>query len=276
MPMANPPTHTFATITAVLLTLAPPTAMAQDRATDADVIAFAKRAGLVVRAQVSDLKGLDPAAMRTPTPGHQRYYVEAKTRALLFGSKPLGEALRYLVDLPLDQGLSSDLAGREVILFAQTVPGHPEDLKLVSPTAQVLWNPAKEARLRTVLRSRVLPNPPSNVTRVRELSYVPGNLAGQGRTQVFLDTQRGRAASITIRHEPGQAPSWGVSFSEMVAKAGQRPEHGTLEWYSLACFLPHTPPAAATTSGNYAEQMQALSDYRLVMAELGTCERSMT
>lgn len=298
MPAARRLSAVSAMAAAALLALTPPPAAAQARPnaaqaglsaaqagpTDADVVSLAKRADMVVRAQVAGVTRVNTASQRIPAPGHARYYVEATTGALLFGAAPIGGSLRYLVDLPQDgpangvmTGMGpAELPGRDVILFASPVPGRPEDLKLIAPTAQILWTPDEEVRLRAVLRSRVARNAPSNVTRVREMLYVPGNLAGQGRTQIFLDTEGGRSASITVRHEPGQAPAWGVSFSAVVATAGRPPARGTLEWYSLACFLPPAPAERANISATYEGKMQALTDYRMVLAALGSCPRTMS
>lgn len=298
MPAARRLSAVSAMAAAALLALTPPPAAAQAGLsaaqaglaaaqagpTDADVVSLAKRADMVVRAQVAGVTRVNTASQRIPAPGHARYYVEATTGALLFGAAPIGGSLRYLVDLPQDgpangviTGMGpAELPGRDVILFASPVPGRPEDLKLIAPTAQILWTPDEEVRLRAVLRSRVARNAPSNVTRVREMLYVPGNLAGQGRTQIFLDTEGGRSASITVRHEPGQAPAWGVSFSAVVATAGRPPARGTLEWYSLACFLPPAPAERANISATYEGKMQALTDYRMVLAALGSCPRTMS
>ncbi|TCU54865.1 hypothetical protein EDF58_10799 [Novosphingobium sp. PhB57] len=291
MPAARRLSAVSAVAAAALLALTPPPAAAQAGLsaaqagpTDADVVSLAKRADMVVRAQVAGVTRVTTASQRIPAPGHARYYVEATTGALLFGAAPIGGSLRYLVDLPQDgpangvmTGMGpAELPGRDVILFASPVPGRPEDLKLIAPTAQILWTPDEEVRLRAVLRSRVARNAPSNVTRVREMLYVPGNLAGQGRTQIFLDTEGGRSASITVRHEPGQAPAWGVSFSAVVATAGRPPARGTLEWYSLACFLPPAPAERANISATYEGKMQALTDYRMVIAALGSCPRTMS
>ncbi len=305
IPAARRLSAVSAVAAAALLALTPPPAAAQARPnaaqaglsaaqaglsaaqagpTDADVVSLAKRADMVVRAQVAGVTRVSTASQRIPAPGHAHYYVEATTGALLFGAAPIGGSLRYLVDLPQDgpangvmTGMGpAELPGRDVILFASPVPGRPEDLKLIAPTAQILWTPDEEVRLRAVLRSRVARNAPSNVTRVREMLYVPGNLAGQGRTQIFLDTEGGRSASITVRHEPGQAPAWGVSFSAVVATAGRPPARGTLEWYSLACFLPPAPAERANISATYEGKMQALTDYRMVIAALGSCPRTMS
>jgi hypothetical protein len=244
--------------------------------TYADVADLADSAGLVVQAQVTGMVRVEDARARNLTPGHGRFYIEAKTKALLVGKAPLGESVTYLVDLPLDaRGKAPKLKKQDVFLFARAVPGRPGELQLVTPTAQQPWTARGEARLRAILRELVSPDAPASITGVREMMFVPGNLAGQGETQIFLNTKDGSAASITVKHEPGAAPVWGVSFSELVADVGHPPQRDTLEWYRLACFLPNLPPARANVSGSYAEQQQALSDYRMVLGELGVCARTL-
>jgi hypothetical protein len=246
------------------------------RVTYADVADLADSAGLVVQAQIASMVRVDDARVRGLTPGHARFYVQAKTKALLVGKAPLGESISYLVDLPLDaKGKAPKLKKQDVFLFARAVPGRPGELQLVTPTAQQLWSVRDEARLRGILQGLIAPDAPASITGVRELLFVPGNLAGQGETQIFLNTRDGSAASITVRHEPGAAPVWGVSFSELVADVGHPPQPETVEWYRLACFLPNLPPRSANISGSYAEQQQALSDYRMVLGELGVCARTL-
>lgn len=264
------------------LALAPIAASAQGpletpgEVTYADVADLADSAGLVVQVQIAKMTRVEDDRAPGLTSGHGRFYIEAKTRALLTGKAPLGESVRYLVDLPLDaKGKAPKLKKQEVFLFARAVPGRPGELQLVWPTAQQLWTPAREARLRSILRAQVAPDAPAKVTGVRDMLFVPGTLAGQGETQIFLNTDDGSAASITVRHEQGQAPSWGVSFSELVADTSHPPAPETLEWYRLACFLPRTPPAGANVSGTFAEQQQALADYRLVLSQLGPCTRTL-
>jgi hypothetical protein len=219
---------------------------------------------------------IEDARARGLQPGFGRFYVEANTRALLSGASGVGESVRYLVDLPLDaRGKAAKLKKQDVLLFARAVPGRPGELQLVSPRAQLPWSPPLEERLRVVLQALVAPDAPARVTGVRELLYVPGNLAGQGETQIFLNTADGSAASITVRHEPGEPPRWGASFSELVGDLGKPPARETLEWYRLACFLPNNPPAAANISSSEAARRQALADYRMVLGELGVCDRSL-
>jgi hypothetical protein len=244
--------------------------------TYADIADLADSAGLVVHAQVR--KMIRVADERAPglKPGMGRFYIEARTRALLVGKAPLGESIAYLADLPLDaRGKAPKLKKAEVVLFARTVPGRPGELQLVAPGAQRLWTPELDARVRQVLQALVAPDAPARITGVRELLHVPGTLAGQGETQIFLTTADGSAASITVRHEPGRPPAWGVSFSELVADLGHPPQRDTLEWYRLACFLPNMPPPNANVSESYAARRQAEADYRMVLGELGVCNRTL-
>ena len=274
--------HLAGLLAGAYLVLAPLSASAQEvprapaEVTYADVADLADSAGLVVQVQIAKMTRVDDARVRGLTPGHGRFYIQARTRALLTGKAPLGESVSYLVDLPLDaRGKAAKLKKQDVFLFARAVPGRPGELQLVTPTAQQPWSVRGEARLRAILQELIAPDAPARITGVREMLFVPGNLAGQGETQIFLNTRDGSAASITVRHEAGAAPVWGVSFSELVADVGHPPRPDTLEWYRLACFLPNMPPSKANTTGTFAEQQQALSDYRMVVGELGVCSRTL-
>ncbi|WP_404482716.1 hypothetical protein [Novosphingobium sp. BL-52-GroH] len=274
--------HLAGLLAGAYLALAPLSSSAQGlpaaggEVTYADVADLADSAGLVVQAQVAKMVRIEDARARGLTPGHGRFYIQAKTRALLVGKAPLGESVSYLVDLPLDaSGKAPKLKKQDVFLFARAVPGRPGELQLVTPTAQQAWSVRGEARLRAILQELVAPDAPARITGVRELLFVPGNLAGQGETQIFLNTRDGSAASITVKHEAGAVPVWGVSFSELVADVGHPPQRDTLEWYRLACFLPNVPPAGANISSGFGQQQQALSDYRMVLGELGPCSRTL-
>lgn len=241
----------------------------------ADLADLADSAEMVLKAQVRKLSRVENERAGGLRPGWGRFYIQARTRALLIGQAPQGEALTYLVDLPLDtRGKPPAVKKKDVIVFARPVPGRPGELQLVAPDAQVLWNPAVEAQVRAILTELVAPDAPGRVTGVRELIHVPGNLAGEGETQIFLSTKQGAAASITVQSKPGAAPIWGASFSELLAQLGNPPRRDTLAWYRLACFLPAMPPAGANLSETPESKARAEADYRLVMAELGACERS--
>lgn len=240
----------------------------------ADIADLADSAAIVLKAQVRKLSRVENERAGGLRPGWGRFYIEARTRALLTGQAPQGEALTYLVDLPLDaRGRPPAVKKKDVIVFARPVRGRPGELQLVAPDAQVLWSPAAEAQVRGILTELVAPDAPGRVTGVRELIYVAGNLAGEGETQIFLSTKEGAAASITVQTKPGAAPIWGASFSELLAQLGNPPARDTLTWYRLACFLPAAVPSGVNLSETPEGKARAEADYRLVMEQLGPCTR---
>jgi len=241
----------------------------------ADLADLTDSADLVLRARLRKLIRVEDERAPGLRPGEGRFYIRANTQALLAGSSPLGELLTYLVDLPLDErGRPPALKKRDALIFARPVPGLPGALQLVARDAQVLHDERTEATVRSILTQKLSPGAPARVTGVREIIHVPGNLAGQGETQVFLDTEDGSAASITVQHRPGQPAAWGASFSELVADIGRPPRKNTLVWYRLACFLPNNLSPAANLSSNPASRRQALADYRFVLGALGVCQRN--
>ena len=243
-------------------------------ATYADLADLADGAPLVIRAQPRKIAAVEPARARGLRPGRGRFYVEARTEALIAGSVPLGEALRYLVDLPLDpKGKPPAFKKKSVVLFARTVPGRPGELQLVAPDAQLLWDAALDARIKGVLRELYTPGAAPQITGVREAVHVSGDLAGAGETQIFLLSASDEPAAITVSRTPGSAPRWGVSFSELVA-SDAAPIRDTLGWYRLACFLPPELPAAASVSDDLADRAAAAQDYAYVRDQLGACPRT--
>lgn len=243
--------------------------------TFADMADLVDAAPFVVVAQVRKMARVKDERAPGLAPGAGRFYIEAETRRVLTGSAPLGESLRYLVDLPLDsRGKAPKLKKSDVILFARTVAGRPGELQLVKPDAQIVWTAAAETRVRTMLTELVAADAPPRVTGVREVMYVPGTLSDEGETQIFLTTEDRSAASITVRHKPGEPPVWGVSFSELVADVGNPPRPGTIAWYRLACGLPDRLPPQSNLSGSASARARAQEDYGFVIAQLGPCGRT--
>ena len=241
--------------------------------TYADLAGLADAAPLVVRVSPRKIARLEPARAPGLKPGRARLYIEAKTEALVAGQASLGEVLRYLVDVPLDaKGKPANLKKKSVVLFARL--GRPGELQLVSPDAQLIWDPVLDVRLRGILGELLAPGAPQRITGVREAIHVGGNLAGEGETQIFLATANDEPAAITVNRSPGQPPRWSVSFSEVLEQSGKVPPRDTLAWYRLACFLAPELPVGATESGSAADRAMAADDYRYVLRQLGPCPRT--
>lgn len=252
---------------------APPPASAV--LTYADLADLADGAPLVIRAQPRKIVAVEPERARGVRPGWGRFYVEARTEAVIAGNQPLGQQIRYLVDLPLDpKGKPPQIKKKSVVLFARAVPGRPGELQLVRADGQLLWDAPLDARLRGVITELYAPDAPHRVTGVREAIHVGGDLAGEGESQLFLTTANGEPAAITVARRPGMAPRWSVSFSEVVAGDAAPPARDSLSWYRLACFLPAQLPPAANISLTAADRTAAARDYRFVMEQLGPCPRS--
>lgn len=240
----------------------------------ADLADLSDATPLVIRAQPRKIIKVEPERARGLRAGWGRFYVEAKTEALIAGTVPLGGSLTYLVDLPLDpKGKPPAIKKKSVVLFARTVAGRADALQLVAPDAQLLWDLVLESRIKSLLGELYAPGAPHRITGVREAIHVGGDLAGEGETQIFLTAANGEPAAIAVSRKPGQPPRWGVSFSELLA-SDAAPRRDSLGWYRLACFLPRDLPGPANVSERGADRAAAAADYAFVMAELGPCPRT--
>lgn len=249
--------------------------VAQTQMTYADIVDLADKSPLVLRARIRDQATVEPERSPGLAPGHVRLYVEAETTALIAGNVPVGESLRYLVDLPLDErGKAPKLKKHDVVLFARTVPGRPVEIQLVEADAQFPYSEAFADSLRSVLASLLAPGAPPRVTGVRDALAVEGTLVGESETQLFLDTENDGPVSVTVVRRPNQTPRWGVSWTEIVDQAARPPRRDTLEWYRLACFLPSGLPDEANISRDPRSRTLAERDYALVIEQLGACPRS--
>ena len=243
--------------------------------TYADLVDLAEGTPLVIRARIKEQAQV--SAERAPglAPGFARLYIEAETLALLSGNIPIGESLRYLVDVPFDaKGKLPRLKKQEVVLFARPVPGRPREIQLVDPRAQLAATPEVDRRLQPVLAQLASADRPPVVTGVRDALSIAGTLTGESETQLFLDTRNDGPVSVTIVRRPGMEPRWGVSWTEIVDQAARAPQAETLAWYRLACALPQRLPAEANLARDEEGRARAAEDYALVMASLGPCERN--
>lgn len=241
----------------------------------ADLVDLADGAPLVVRVQPRKLLAVEPERARGVRAGRGRFYIEARVEALVSGAGLTGGQVRYLADLPLDaKGKPPAIKKKSVVIFARPVAARPGELQLVAPDGQLLWDAALDTRLRAVLGELLTPGAPPRLLAVREALHVPGTLAGEGETQLFLAMASGEPAAITIARSPGQPARISVSFSELVEASGGVPPRESLGWYRLACFLAPGLPAGANISGSSADRAAASGDYRLLLEQLGSCPRT--
>ena len=283
--MPRNPFATILAIAAILVTFPIPRGFAQAPASPAAILAaptyadladLADHAPLVARVEIREAIRLKPEQAPGLRPGMARVLVKARTRALLVG-EGVGESVSYLADVALDpKGKLPKLKKTAALIFARIAPARPGELQLVSPDGQLAWSQPTEDRVRAILTELVAPGAPPRVTGVREVSFVPGNLIGEGETQIFLATEAGDPVSISVIHRPGEPPAWGVAFGEIVDQAARPPQRETLAWYRLACFLPAGLSSAAILSGDDEAQRKAAEDYRYVRGQLGACPRSRT
>lgn len=244
--------------------------------TYADIVSLAEDAPLVLKVQIRDQVQVKPERAPGLAPGHARLFVEARTLALIAGTTPVGEELRYLVDVPLtEKGKVPKLKKKEMILFARPVPGSPGTLQLAGDGAQRPYTPEFEAQLRPVLTELVAPDAPPRITRVADALAVEGTLVGESETQLFLDTEKNGPVSITVVRRPNQQPRWGVSWTEIVDQSARPPQRGTLAWYRLACTLPGELPTEANLSRDSRARALAARDYAYVIEQLGPCQRTL-
>ena len=240
-----------------------------------DLVELAQASDLVLRAQVVRQRVVPADRAPGLAPGKVRLYIEAVTQTLLAGSGPVGATHSFLLDLPLDaRGRRPNIREQVFLLFARRVEGRADQIQLVGPQAIQPVDPVLEQRVRTVLTQLVQADRPPVISGVREVMSVPGNLVGESETQAFLTTLNGAPVSLTVLRRPGMAPSWGVSWTEIVDSAARPPAPETLSWYALACFLPAELPATAFIQRDPDSRSRARADYALVQQQLGACRRS--
>lgn len=243
--------------------------------TYADFADLADHAQLVLRAKIRKQAEVEPERAPGLKPGWARLYVEASPELALAGALPAAEKLRYLVDVKrLANGKAPRLKGETVLLFGRAVPGRPGEIQLVNARSQLRADPSVEARLVPILREFAAADAPPAVTGIRDALWVPGTLAGESETQIFLATESEAPALLSVVRRPGQPPVWSVSWSELVDQGGQAPARETISWYRLACALPPVLPQRAYLSRDPGVRARTAGDYRFVMEALGPCARN--
>jgi hypothetical protein len=242
----------------------------------ADIADLSSDAPVIIHITVKEAIKVDPERAPNAPPGTQRFYIIAATNALIRGQGGVGETIRYVIDLPLDdRGRAPKIKKQPFIIFARhPSSGGGDNVQLVAKDAQIAWTPDREQRVRSLVRELMAHNAPPAISKIASAFHVPGTVIGEGETQIFMETKTGSPISITVLKRDGQRKFWAVSLGEIVDEAARAPVRNSLLWYRLACFLPRQLPASSLTSDTPANAQQARNDYQLVLRDLGNCPRS--
>lgn len=243
--------------------------------TYADLVGLAEGSAIVAEVAVKDQALVEAERAPGLAAGRARLYLETQTQRVLKGPSALGESVSYLADLPLDaKGRPPKLRKQTFIVFANPVVGRPGELQLIAPDAQLPLDPTIEERVRGVVAQLASAGATQRITGVRDVISVAGNLAGESETQMFVDTAGGAPVSLTVIRRPNMAPTWGVSWSEIVDQAAKPPAPETIPWYRLACFLPRKLSDQAFLQADAAGRQRAEADYQFILDQLGPCART--
>ena len=240
----------------------------------ADVADFAVDSAAILIVRIRKVREVDAARAPNLPPRLVRLYVEAEVRSAIYGSDPVARRIAYLVDQPrLPNGRAPRINGQTMLLFTRPITVSNQ-VQLVRPDTQLIWDAAREATARAIAAELARGNVPPAILGVSQAFHVPGNVAGESETQIFLATGTGSPVSLTILRRPNEAPRWAAAFGEIVDESAAIPARRTLGWYRLACGLPATLPAAATADVPSSAMAVTTADYALVVRALGRCDRT--
>jgi hypothetical protein len=240
----------------------------------ADVADLAVDSTTILDARIRRSTPVPPAQAIGIPPHLVRLYVEADLNSVLYGRDPVARRIGYLVDQPrLANGRAPRLNRQRVLLFARGVTT-ANRIQLINPGAQLLWDAGREATARTIVAELAGGSAPPRITGISQAFHVPGTVAGESETQIFLSTTGGEPVSLSILRRPGEQPVWAVAFGEIVDESARIPSRRTLGWYRLACGLPPSLPAPSLTSLSASETRMAAQDYAVVLRSLGPCDRT--
>lgn len=220
---------------------------------------------------------LKPIDAPDVAPGHARLYIEADVIALIRGTGAVPTRIGYTVDVPLDaRGKPPRFRKIRMLLFARGVAGNIGQVQLIRPDAQRAWTPGAEALTRRIVREVLAADAPPTVMGIGNAFHTPGNLPGEGNTQIFLTTTDGRPISLNVERKSGAQPRWSIALGEVVGAGLAPPARDTLLWYRLACTLPASLPDSALASAGSdgtPDGTIAREDYQVIVRDLGPCDR---
>lgn len=243
----------------------------------ADVADLALAAPVAAHVRVTRATPLKDELAVGVDPALARFYVEADVVSLIQAGQPLPAKVAYLVDLPrTPRGKAPKLKKKsEHIVLAQAVPGRPGELQLIGPYGHIPYSPQQAGRVRAILTEAARADAPPRITGIGRAFHVPGAIAGESETQIFLLTENGDPVSLNVLRRPGQTPQWAVALGEIVDESAEPPARDTLLWYRLACTLPRALPAQSLRDADPGTAAAIQADYRLVLERLGSCVRTL-
>jgi hypothetical protein len=241
---------------------------------------FARIADLVTASQaiavvsVKKMTAVPPERAPGLPPGHQRFLVTADTTSLIRSNDAMARQANLLIDLALPPKAKPPKWAKRSFLVFGKVEDRVDFFQLLSSNALIAWSPDNEALVRKVDAALLARDAPPLVQGVDSVFHVSGAVAGEGETQIFLNTSDGSQISLSIISKPDEQPQLGVSLGEIVDEAAALPKSDTPLWYRLACFLPGQLPAKALAGQAPPDATAAAKDYAAFLKALGPCDRS--
>lgn len=272
---------------AVFLALTPASAHAADAPSKlytiqsvksyADIADLALNARTVIEATIRKTVRLSEKDSPGIPARHARFLATAIVKRLIAGSSAIPADVSYLVDVPLDsRDKPLKLRNQRVFLFLNPSANRPDWFTLSSAGGQIQWSAEADEMIRSILSEAIIPAARLKITGVGSVFHVPGSIAGESETQIFLTTADQRPVSLSVLRRPGETPQWAVSLGDMVDESSTPAGKNTLLWYQLACFLPAQLPESVMSGSDLNARDAIVADYSFILAQLGPCGRTLS
>lgn len=246
------------------------TALPSVTASYADLVDLSLAAPVIARATIDKTEPLTVAEAGPVAPGAVHMLVSARASAVLRAPSEIPAQFGYIWDGPADaKGRTPKYKGATALLFLRTVDGKVDQFQLVGPHAQLPWNEATEAQVRSILAEAGSAKVPV-VTGVSSAFRVPGSVPGEAESQFFLTTADGKPVSVVLLTRPGEVQKLSVALGDVIDESAGAVRRDTLLWYRLACSLPSNLPEGIGAD----DRAGMVAEYARVLALLGPCGRS--
>lgn len=233
----------------------------------ADLADLVLASPFILRVLVTDSERLSARLAPDVPAGEERLLIGGRLVGVLKAEGVLPEGAEWLWQGPRGAMV---MKGREFLLFARPGTGGKlgrlAQYQLVRRTGQLPLTPALEAQVRAILAEAAAGVP--QVKGVRSGFHVPGAIAGESESQIFLDMADGAPITLAILRRPGAEVAVLVATGDLIDESAAPVRPATLLWRTLACDLPETPPASLGSDPGL------LADYAAVRAAVGACGRA--